>query len=142
MAVGSVGPLHPDVLDRFDLGAGPVVVVEIDLATLAASAIATPRYAPIPRFPASTRDLALVVQDDVSAGEVLAAVRQAAGALAAEVSLFDRFVGGGIPEGHRSLAFHVVYRSDDHTLTDAEVDTEHAKAVAEVGRRFGATLRA
>ncbi len=139
--VGSVGPLHPDVVERFDLGTG-AVIVEIGLAALASRPTAAQRYAPIPRFPASTRDLSLVVHDDTTAGEVLVAVRDAAGALAAEVSLFDLFAGGAIPEGHRSLAFHVVYRADDRTLTDAEVDAQHAKAVAEVGRRFGATLRA
>ena len=141
--VGSIGLLHPDVIDRFDLGAG-AVVVEIDLAALRArtGARTTPRYAPIPRFPASTRDLALVVHDDITAGEVIAAVRSAAGVLATDVTLFDRFVGGAIPEAHRSLALRVVYRAVDRTLTDVEVDTHHAKAVAEVGKRFGATLRA
>jgi len=138
--VGALGPLHPDVVDRFDLGAG-AIVVEIDLAALDARGQKLPRYAPIPRFPATTRDLALVVSDDVPAGEVLAAVRHAAGALAAEVTLFDRFVGGAIPEGHRSLTFHVVYRAEGQTLTDAEVDAQHAKAVAAVAQRFGATLR-
>ena len=56
--------------------------------------------------------------------------------------LFDRFVGGAIPKDHASLALHVVYRAADRTLTDAEVDAQHAKVVAEVGKRFGATLRA
>jgi len=139
--VGSLGPLHPDVVGRFDLGAG-AVVVELDLATLDAGASRSTRYEAIPRFPASARDLSLVVHDDVTAGDVLLAVRHAAGALATDVSLFDQFTGGAIPEHHRSLAFHVVYRAEDHTLTDAEVDTQHAKAVAEVGRRFGAVLRA
>jgi phenylalanyl-tRNA synthetase beta chain len=138
--VGRLGPLHPDVVDSLRLGAG-AVVVEIDLAAVGRRVAPAVRYAPIPRFPASTRDLALVVHDDVSAGEVLAAVREAAGALATDVRLFDRFAGGAIPASHRSLAFHVVYRADDRTLTDAEVDVEHAKAIAEVGRRFGATLR-
>ncbi len=139
--VGHMGPLHPDVLERFDLG-GAVVVVEIDLAALAGWFAPAPRFRPIPRFPASTRDVALVVSEDVAAGEVLVAVRAAAGPLAEDVSLFDRFAGGGIPAGQLSLAYRVVYRAPDRTLTDAEVDTQHAKVVAEVGKRFGATLRA
>jgi phenylalanyl-tRNA synthetase beta chain len=138
--VGSLGPLHPDVVERFDLGAD-AVVVEMDLAALDACSRTSTRYAVIPRFPASTRDLALVVHDDIAAGDVEAAVRRAAGALATEVTLFDRFVGGAIPDGHRSLAFRIVYRAEDHTLTDAEVDARHARAVAEVNERFGATLR-
>jgi len=141
LAVGALGPLHPDVVDRFDLGS-TAVVVEVDLALLERQEHKAPRYAPIARFPASIRDLALVVHDDIPAGDVVDAVRSAAGALATEVTLFDRFVGGAVPEAHRSLAFRVVYRADDRTLTDAEVDAQHAKAVSEVGKRFGATLRA
>jgi phenylalanyl-tRNA synthetase beta chain len=70
------------------------------------------------------------------------AVREAAGELAEDVRLFDRFVGGSIPPDHASLAFHVVYRSRDRTLTDVEVDALNAKVIAEVRSRFGATLRA
>ena len=69
-------------------------------------------------------------------------MREAAGELAEDVQLFDRFVGGAVPAGHASLAFHVVYRAPDRTLTDAEVDARHAQVVAEVDKRFGATLRA
>ena len=144
--VGRFGLLHPDVADALGLGGagggGDVVVVEIDLAALDALGQKTPKYAGIPRFPAATRDIALVVHDDVAAGAVESAVREAAGALAQEVRLFDRFAGGAIPKGHASLAFHVVYRAADRTLTDDEVDRQHAKVVAEVGTRFGATLRA
>jgi phenylalanyl-tRNA synthetase beta chain len=89
----------------------------------------------------STRDVALVVKDGVPAGEVEATVRTAAGPLAEDVRLFDRFVGGQIPAGSSSLAFRVVYRSPDKTLTDAEVDAAHANVVKVVGERFGATLR-
>ncbi len=139
-SVGTLGPLHPDLVDAFDLEAG-ALVVEIDLGALAPFGPPAPRFASIPRFPASTRDLAVVVSDDVPAGEVEAAVRSAAGSLAEQVSLFDRFAGGAVPEGHRSLAFRVVYRAPDRTLTDAEVDAQHGKVVGEVSKRFGAKLR-
>ncbi len=139
--VGSLGPLHPDMLDAFDLGAR-AVVVELDLLALDAVGARASRFAPIPRFPASTRDLAVVVRDGVPAGDVETAVRQVAGELAEEVALFDRFVGGNVPSGHASLALHVVYRAADRTLTDAEVDQRHAQVVAEVEKRFGAQLRA
>jgi phenylalanyl-tRNA synthetase beta chain len=138
--IGVFGPLHPDVIDAVGTGAD-VVVVELDVARLFAIGRRAPHFAPIPRFPASTRDLAVLVPDAVPAGDVLAAVREAAGALAEEVQLFDRFTGAAIPAEHASLAFHVVYRATDRTLTDAEVDEQHTKVVAEVGRRFGAQLR-
>ena len=136
--VGSFGPLHPDVVEALGLD-GEVLVAELELDPFAVPQV--PQYTTIPRFPASTRDVALVVKDDVRAGEVEGAVKTAAGPLAEGVKIFDRFVGGQIPAGFSSLAFHVVYRAPDRTLTDAEVDAAHANVVKEVGERFGATLR-
>jgi phenylalanyl-tRNA synthetase beta chain len=140
--VGTLGPLHPDVASTFEVEANAVVVVELDLGSLDAVGERPASFAPLPRFPASTRDLSIVVPATVAAGEVEGAVRKAAGELAEEVALFDRYVGDGVPAGHASLALHVVYRAGDRTLTDAEVDQQHARVVAEVERRFGAQLRA
>jgi phenylalanyl-tRNA synthetase beta chain len=138
--VGSLGPLHPSVLDAFDLDEGSVVV-EVDLRALEEVGARPAAFSPLPRFPASTRDLAVVVEDRVRAGDVERAVREVAGDLAEHVALFDRFTGGSVPAGHTSLALHVVYRAPDRTLTDAEVDQRHAQVVADVGKRFGARLR-
>jgi phenylalanyl-tRNA synthetase beta chain len=126
--------------DALELG-GDVLALEMELEPFLAGP-ALPKYRTIPRFPASTRDVALVVKDGVPAGDVELAVREAAGPLAEEVRIFDRFAGGQIPAGFSSLAFHVVYRAGDRTLTDAEVDAAHANVVKAVGDRFGATLRA
>lgn len=138
--LGTFGPLHPDVADAFELDVSPVIV-ELDAALLLSLPPLRPAFKDIPRFPPSRRDLAIVVQDAVPAGEVLAAISGAAGPLAEHVELFDRFTGGSIPAAHTSLAFRVVYRAPDRTLTDAEVDQSHAKVVAEVSRKFGAQLR-
>jgi phenylalanyl-tRNA synthetase beta chain len=138
--VGSLGPLHPDVLQAFDLDEG-AIVVEVDLLALDAIGQRSPRFALLPRFPATARDIAIVVSDKVAAGDVEHAVRHAAGGLAESVSLFDRFVGGAVPPGHTSLGLHVLYRAKDRTLTDAEVDERHAQVISEVERRFGAQLR-
>jgi phenylalanyl-tRNA synthetase beta chain len=137
--IGAFGPLHPDVVDALALD-GEVLAIELSLEPFVAGP-KVPRYAPIPRFPTATRDVALVVKDGVPAGDVERAVREAAGALAEDVRIFDRFTGGQVPAGHASLAFHVVYRAPDRTLTDAEVDAAHASVVKAVGERFGATLR-
>jgi phenylalanyl-tRNA synthetase beta chain len=106
--VGVFGPLHPDVADAFDLG-GEAFIVELDLAAIEALGQKTPRYRPIPRLPPVTRDVALVVSDDVSAEQIEGVIRQAAGELCESVELFDLFRGGSVPEGYRSLAFHLVY---------------------------------
>lgn len=139
-AVGSFGILHPDVVDALELD-GEVLVFEMELEDFVGGA-KPPQFTPIPRFPASTRDIALVVKDGIPAGDVESAIRAAAGPLAEGIRLFDRFVGGQVPAGHSSLAFRVVYRSAERTLTDAEVDAAHANVVETASSKFGATLRA
>ena len=147
--VGSFGPLHPEVERALDLG-GETFVIEIDLEALTTLGSATPRFKPIPMLPPATRDLSLVVSDDVAAGTVASAIREVGADLCESVELFDLFRGGSVPKGHRSLAFHVVYRdpkaatdpSNARTLTDPEVDAKHALVVKSVSERFGATLRA
>jgi phenylalanyl-tRNA synthetase beta chain len=139
--VGSLGPLHPDVVDAFGLAESPIVV-ELDLDAVDAVGAQPITFAPPPRFPASLRDVAVVVRDGIAAGDLERAVREAAGDLAEQVTLFDRFSGTGIPAGHASLALRVVYRAPDRTLTDAEVDARHAQVVAQIERQFGGQLRA
>jgi phenylalanyl-tRNA synthetase beta chain len=146
--VGCFGPLHPDVADLLDLG-GPCVVVDLDVRALSELGFRIPKFSPIPVLPPATRDIALVVHDDVAAGAVGDAIREVGGAICESVELFDLFRGGQIPADHRSLAFHVVYRdpraSTDpdaaKTLTDEEVDKTHEKVAATVKQRFGAVLR-
>lgn len=147
--VGVFGPLHPDVVDKLDLG-GTAFVVELDLRSLDRAGVRTPHYRPIPMLPAATRDIALVVHDDVIAGAVGDAIREAAGELCESVALFDLFRGGSVPADHRSLAFHVIYRDPKaatdpeaaRTLTDEDVDRRHQAVVDAVRSRFGAVLRA
>jgi len=138
--VGSLGPLHPDVTEAFKVGER-AIVVELDLEALQAVGVQPGRFVSLPRFPSSTRDLAVVVRAEIPAGDVEHAAREAAGDLAEAVTLFDRFVGGSVPSGHASLALHVVYRAPDRTLTDADVDARHAQVLAAVEKRFGASLR-
>lgn len=147
--VGTFGPLHPDVLDALDTD-GELYAVELDLAALERFPARVPRFRPLPRVPAVTRDLALVVRETVSAKEVEQLIVSSAGELCESVQLFDLFQGGSVPEGHRSLAFHIVYRDPKastapeaaRTLTDREVDLRHAEVVQAMSARFGAELRA
>jgi phenylalanyl-tRNA synthetase beta chain len=146
--LGRFGPLHPDVSERFDLD-GSCMVVEVDLDALAALGYQMPRYQPIPVLPAATRDIALVVSQDVSAGELTQAIRTAAGELCESIVLFDRFCGKGVPEEHQSLAYHLVFRDpkaaldpeNARTLTDQEVDKVAEKLLSTVKQQFSATVR-
>jgi len=147
--VGQFGPLHPDVLRAWDLDVAGVVVVELELDEVLRVGRKSPRFSPIPRLPAATRDIALVVHEDVTAGDVERVIREAAGELCESVELFDVFRGPSVGADHRSLAFHVIYRdpraatapSEARTLTDHEVDERHAAAVAKAKGELGATLR-
>lgn len=140
--VGVLGELHPDVLDAWELS-GPVVYAEIDVADLLdAREGGAPQVRPLPRFPASARDLAIEVDESVSAGDVAEVLRQVAGTLVEQVRLFDLYRGEKLGAGKKSLAFRLTYRDAEATLTDARVDEVHARVSAEAGRRFGAALRA
>jgi phenylalanyl-tRNA synthetase beta chain len=147
--VGRLGPLHPDVVDSFDLGAS-ALVVELDLDALGGLGKSVPRYRPVPRLPAVTRDLSLVVGADLFAGRVAGALASAAGELCESIEVVGDFRGGSVPEGRRSLTFRVVYRDpkaragadDARTLTDQEVDAVEKRMVESARSSFGAELRA
>jgi len=87
------------------------------------------------------RDLAVIVDRDIAAGEILEALRGCAGKNCAAVELFDRYEGRGVPEGRVSLAFRLVFQRDDRTLTDAEVGPAIDKVVRMLSHRFGGELR-
>jgi phenylalanyl-tRNA synthetase beta chain len=148
LVVGCFGPLHPDTIDELDLG-GPCFIVELDLRSIERAGLEKPHFRPIPGLPAATRDIAFIVPDDVTAGAVEEAIREAAGELCESVELFDLFRGGAIPPDYRSLAFHVVYRDPKaatqpeaaRTLTDEEVDKRHGAVVESVRNKYGAVLR-
>jgi phenylalanyl-tRNA synthetase beta chain len=146
--VGRFGPLHPDVIDAFDLG-GPALVVELDLDALGELGRVVPRYQSVPRLPAVTRDLSLVVGSDLFAERVAGALASAAGELCESIEVVGDFRGGSVPEGGRSLTFRVVYRDpkartgaeNARTLTDQEVDTVEKRMVEAARASFGAELR-
>lgn len=140
--IGLVGEIHPGVGDDLDL-IGRVVYAELDVAALhAISEEMGPTQAKgLPKFPAVTRDIAMLVGDRYSAAEIATALREASGGLAESVVLFDLYRGDQIPDGRRSLAFRLTYRDPEATLTDKRVDKVHG-SLAEVARdRFDATIR-
>jgi phenylalanyl-tRNA synthetase beta chain len=118
--LGYLGELHPIVATSLKVE-GRLVAFEIDVVpVLEGSRIA--RAQPLPRFPAVERDLAVVVEEHVAAGSVLAVIREAAGDLLENARAFDEYHGTQVPEGHKSIAFTLTFRSPERTLTDAEVD--------------------
>jgi phenylalanyl-tRNA synthetase beta chain len=137
-AIGWVGELHPEWLQRYELPA-PVIVFELDAAPL--MRVAVPQYEEVSKFPAVTRDLSVEVGDDVPAHALLEALAATRPGLIQEVRLFDLYRGQNISEGRKSLAFRVVMQDTARTLTDAEVDAAMAELEQVLLTRFGAQRR-
>lgn len=137
--IGLLGQLHPKLAKKH--GLNDPVVFQLDLAKLFAAVNDEVVYNPIPRYPAVTRDLALVVDEDVLAGEVEEGIREVAGELLESVTLFDVFTGEQIEEGKKSIAYSLVYRAKDRTLTDEEVQEVHERVVNYLEDILGAKLR-
>ncbi len=137
--LGYLGELHPMVTAGAGLG-GRLVAFEVDVEpVLAASSV--PRAQPLPRFPAVERDLAVVVEETVTAGALLQAIKESAGDLLEHARAFDEYRGAQVQEGHKSIAFTLTFRSPERTLTDAEVDRVMSEIRLGLEKRHRARFR-
>jgi phenylalanyl-tRNA synthetase beta chain len=136
--VGIVGTVHPRVAQAFELS-NTICLIEIDLEKLLAKIIGVKEYQPIPRFPSVTRDIALVMDEQVSYRTVENIIQSFA--LVTDVTLFDLYQGKQIPKGKKSFAIRIIYQSPNHTLTDEEVDQTQKQMLARLNQELGATLR-
>ncbi len=133
---GLVGELHPAVLD------GVWGAFELDLAKLLEEARDEVRYTDVVSFPALHQDLAFAVPEEISAAELAAAAREAAGPELREIRPFDVYRGEQVSAGRKSVAFAVSFQSAERTLTDEDAAALREKIVAALRERFGAELRA
>ncbi|MGA9113782.1 MAG: phenylalanine--tRNA ligase subunit beta, partial [Candidatus Dormiibacterota bacterium] len=121
---------------------GRVVVAELRIDGLASAARRPQRYRPVPRFPAVTHDLSVTVPTREQAGDALAVVREAGGALLESVELRDEFRGQKMGEGRKGWTFRLTFRSPERTLTSEEAQERQAAIVVALHARCGAELRA
>jgi phenylalanyl-tRNA synthetase beta chain len=138
--VGWLGEVHPLVLDAFE-AAGPVTAFEVAFAPLARGAKDAKPFSDVPRFPGVELDLAIVVAEDVTAEKIEQAIASAGGKLLDSVRLFDVYRGQGVAAGRKSMAFELIYRAADRTLTAEEVETTHERLVRKVCAAVGGELR-
>jgi phenylalanyl-tRNA synthetase beta chain len=138
--IGVVGEIHPSVLAAFDLDQA-VTLAEIDFDRLIDQGVSPPQYRAIPRFPSASRDLSVIVEAGVQAGQILRYLQNFHAELLREVRLFDVYAGQPVPSGRKSLTFALTYRADDRTLTDEEVNSIQTQVVEQLRQRFGAQLR-
>jgi len=134
------GEIHPQVLDNYDIGTR-AYVAEIDFNQLFANRIETRTYKPLPKFPATTRDLAFVCDDSIPVLTLQKAIATAVGNILENISLFDVYQGSQIPQGKKSVAFNLKLRSALCTLTDEECDKAMNNAITALGN-LGIKLRA
>jgi phenylalanyl-tRNA synthetase beta chain len=133
---GWLGELHPTLLE------GEWGVFELDLGSLFATVPERLVYEDVITYPAVRQDLAFVVGEDVLAGDLVDAAREAAGPELREMRVFDVYRGGQIPGGKKSIAFSVAFQSPERTLSDDDARELRERIVAALAERFGAELRA
>ena len=138
--LGTMGQLHPLVAAEFGLD-NASFAAELTALALMESVAAEPTYTPLPRFPAMSRDIALLCDDNVTVAELIAAMQKAGGEKLESCRLFDIYVGAGIPEGKRSLAFALSMRAKNQTLKDEHADEVVKNILAEVKNSCGAAIR-
>jgi phenylalanyl-tRNA synthetase beta chain len=137
--VGWLGEVHPRTAAEWDLG--KVAAFELDLDRLIDAMPQELHYTDLTSFPELRQDLAVVVDADVPAAQVLATVRGAGGARLARADVFDVYVGAQIPEGRKSLALALAFRAPDRTLSDEDVAPVRDKIVAKLAEELGGELR-
>ncbi|MCJ7513974.1 MAG: phenylalanine--tRNA ligase subunit beta [Anaerolineales bacterium] len=139
--VGWMGELHPIFMQRYALAGSPVLAAEFDLPGVLDAMQLRQDLVPVSAFPPVLEDLAVVVDDSLPAARVEGVIRTAAGSLLEGIQLFDVYQGEQIGAGQKSLAYSLVYRSGQRTLTDEEVRGVRQRIVQALREELGASLR-
>lgn len=137
---GYLGALHPNVIAARQLEGEPWVA-ELDLMRVVQYCPRRVIFRPLPRFPAVSRDIAVVVDEEFPAQRFLDAVKEASQPLVEEARVFDQYTGSPIPAGKKSLAYTISYRAPNRTLTDDEVNVMHDQLVAQLVRQLPMEVR-
>ena len=138
--VGYFGQIHPLVAQNYGVD-GELYCAELALDELANAKGADPEYVPLPKFPSVTRDIAVVCEEKVTVGALEDCIRSAGGKLIQQITLFDIYRGKGVDEGKKSVAFNLVLRADDRSLTGEEADADVKKVLEALASQLDAVLR-
>jgi len=138
--IGVFGQIHPIVAQNYGVDA-ELYCAELDFGQLMCAKGADAEYKPLPKFPAVTRDIAVVCAEAVTVGALEAAIKKGAKGLLKGVALFDIYRGKGVDEGKKSVAFNLTLRADDRSLTGEEADAEVKRILESLEKECGAVLR-
>ncbi|MBK5242194.1 phenylalanine--tRNA ligase subunit beta [Clostridium sp.] len=138
--IGVVGEIHPQVSENYEVEER-CYIAELNLDLLYKYAGSSNKYKSLPKFPAVTRDIALIVEDEILVQDIEDVIVKQGGNILESVKLFDVYKGKQIAEGKKSIAYAIVYRREDKTLTDEEVNKVHEKILRTLEHKLGAELR-
>ena len=138
--LGVLGQIHPLAAENYGVDA-ELYTAELWLGELLAARGATPVYTPLPRFPAVTRDIAIVCAADIPVAKLSACILAAGGQYLKGCELFDVYTGAPIPAGYKSVAFSLTLRADDQTLTDDHAEETMQSVLKALKETFNATIR-
>jgi phenylalanyl-tRNA synthetase beta chain len=139
--LGTFGEIHPLVKEQYELEKAPVLAAELDVEALLKAMPLRYETVPVPVYPPVLEDLAVVVDEATPAAAVLDVIRKSGGNLLEDVFLFDIFRGPQIGEGKKSLAYSLIYRSADKTLSDKDTQKIRKKIIYMLEKELGAKLR-
>ena len=137
---GVFGEVHPNVIENYGIDVD-CYVAELDLDALFEASNMNKSYKALPKFPAVTRDIALLCDDSILVAEIEETIRKAGGNLVEKVQLFDIYKGAQIPEGKKSIAYAIAYRDEKKTLEDKDIAKVHEKILKALEHKLGAVLR-
>ncbi|MBO4544224.1 MAG: phenylalanine--tRNA ligase subunit beta, partial [Verrucomicrobia bacterium] len=140
MELARFGQVFPPLARKMDMR-DPVFLAEWNMEILLARRNPNHSFKALGDFPSSRRDVAMLVDEEITHENVLSAVKRAKAGCLDSVELFDIFKGKGIPEGKKSMAYAFTYRSNERTLTDNEVNTAHQKVLDSLQQNLKAVLR-
>lgn len=138
--IGYIGEIHPEVAENFECPHRTYIAV-LDIKPMIENSNMAREYKGLPKYPAITRDIALVVNDEIPVKDMERAIRQCSGKILEEIKLFDIYKGEQVPEGMKSIAFKLTFRSPERTLVDDEVNEVMEKVLQKLKLTFNATLR-
>ena len=133
--VGLIGRVHPAIAKE------AVYVLEIDLDKLLEKKVGKMKYKEISKFPSVKKDLAVVVNKEVSSSEIATVIKKAAGSALSKIDVFDVYTGKGIEENKKSIAYSLTFEKMDRTLTDEEINVALSKVIDTLEKKLGAELR-
>ncbi|NMA65680.1 MAG: hypothetical protein GX957_05485 [Clostridiaceae bacterium] len=137
---GILGEIHPEVASKNECPKRTYVAM-LDAGILIEASSVKKQYKQLPKFPAVTRDLAVVVDDNIYVADLISTIQQKGGENLEDVNLFDIYKGAQVPEGKKSVAFSLSFRAADRTLKDEDVNVAMDRILKNLEKNFDAQLR-